>query len=284
MNAPTLVLLVVAASATVACSAQGTDAPIGSGEPCVAQVAAPVEAGGSMSEYAARRENEFAPANAAFRCHDTEKALTLAKQALNDFPDDARALEMTGNFALFAGHPEQAVSLYRAVLAQMSHPPMARHCSWSTRSGLMNALMKLDQWEEFETERLATRRASLAGDPCLPSAGYPIDTLNIGREYIRTLEFPTLQGEDKVRDSFQLYEEVDPCTHFMPSVILEERQGGREFALLYHPSPGVSFELKRYFGGEPNYKLVRADVLAAMKAPQDNVDGSPNLRPLNFCR
>jgi tetratricopeptide (TPR) repeat protein len=231
-----------------------------------------------MSEYAAGRENALAAAFPAERCHDYEAALQIYLKVLESYPNDARALNAAGQAAVRAGHLDESIPLFRRALANSSR------VTWSLHISLMQDFIQLGRWQDFETERLTTRKASLAGDSSLPPEnGYTIDTLGTGNEFIRVIEFPTLHGKYRTRDRFLLYEEKDPCTGFTPYIDLESDDvdqvefakqhpdraaaGDRSFSLDAYPTANSQGLLKFYPDGEPTYQTVRADVLARMKRP-----------------
>ncbi len=128
----------------------------------------------------------------------------------------------------------------------------------------MKVYLTLGRWPEFEDLRIDTRKASLAGDQCLPvKDGYLIDTLDLTDEYVRVMEFPVLSEKNFTREHFLFYEEKDRCTGFTPYVELSQVNGaGRTFVLTMHASASSTAVLKSYENGEPDYKTLRADFLA----------------------
>ena len=266
--------------ASTLCLAQQTPTPSNSPSPSSAAVTPPkVVPGPEMSEYAANRENALAAAVPAERCHDYETALRIYLKVLESYPNDARALNIAGEAAVKAGHLEGSFPLFRrSPLAGPSRD------SWSVRASLMWDFIHLDRWQDFETERLDARKASLAGDRTLsPDNGYPIEVFGTGNEFIRVIEFPNLHGRYHTRDRFLLYEEKDPCTGFIPHIDLESDDidqvnfakehpdqaaaGHRSFSLDAYPTANSQGLLKFYPDGEPTYQTVRADVLARTKQP-----------------
>ncbi len=252
--------------------------PQAASAPCSAALPPPVVPGPNISEYSARRENALAAAEPLARCHDYEGALRIYLKVLESYPNDARALNIAGMAAVRAGHIEESIPLFQRALAQ------APNYSWSVRASLMHDFIALNRWQDFEAERLDTRKASLAGDKTLPPEdGYQIDTLKTGNEFIRVIEFPALHGQHHTRDRFQLYEEKDPCTGFTPYIDLESDDvdqadfdkrhpdkataGDRSFSLDSYPTPNSQALIKFYADGEPAYETVRADILAALKQP-----------------
>ena len=167
--------------------------------PCSAALPPPVILGPNMSEYSARRENALAAAAPLTRCHDYEGALQIYLKVLESYPNDARALNIAGMAAVRAGHIEESIPLFQRALARTPGS------SWSTRASLMHNFIALNRWQDFEAERLDTRKASLAGDKTLPSEdGYQIEILNTGNEFIRVIEFPVLHGRYHTRNRFLL--------------------------------------------------------------------------------
>ncbi len=231
-----------------------------------------------MSQYAADRENAFAPAILAERCHDYEGALKIYLKVLDSYPNDARALSMVGMAAVRAGHVEESIPLFQRALAN------SRNYTWSVRYSLLQDFIKLNRWQDFEAARLDMRKASLAGDRTLPADnGYPIDSFGTGNEFLRVIEYPTLHGQHNTRDSFLLYEERDPCTGFTPHIDLESKDadqtdfsqrhpneaaaGDRSYSLEAYPSASSETLIKLYPDSEPTYQTVRADILVQLKQP-----------------
>jgi tetratricopeptide (TPR) repeat protein len=254
-----------------------------------------------MSEYSADRENALAPANAASNCGDYERAYELYLKVLDDYPKDAHAIMIAAQAAARAGRLEDAIALYQRDLAQVTRNSRVLH------TGLMGVYITLGRWQELETERIATRKASLAGDKSLSPDGYTIETLFTGKEYISVIEYPDLHGEYHTRDRFQLYEEKDPCSGFTPYIDLEsddadqaafaklhpDKAAGGDaaaFSLIAYTSPSSQWYLavpvsdyasypqafasapdrwllKSYPDGEPTYQTVRADILSLTEKP-----------------
>jgi hypothetical protein len=142
--------------------------------------------------------------------------------------------------------------------------------------------IQLGRWQDFEAERIDTRKAALVGDRTLSTEnGYPIEVFRAGNEFIRVIEFPTLHGKFHTRDRFLLYEEKDTCTGFIPYIDLESDDidqvnfskqhpdraavGDRSFSLDAYPTANSQGFIKFYPDGEPTYQTVRADVLDQMK-------------------
>ncbi|WP_263355865.1 tetratricopeptide repeat protein [Acidicapsa ligni] len=244
-------------------------------ETCSATTPAPVMPGPNISAYAAGRENAFAAAYAATHCHDYVGALPLYRKALSDYPDDPRALILTAEAAAKANQTEEAITLFQRALARESN------FTWSTRIALMRAYMSLNRWEDFESERADTRRAALNGDRTLSQKdGYPIDTLRTDTTFVRVIEFAKLHGVSHTRDRFLLYGEKDACTGYIPYIDLESNDidqesfakrypdkaaaGMQSYSLESYLTPNAHGTLKIYPDGEPDYQVLRADVLDAL--------------------
>ncbi|HWG17399.1 MAG TPA: tetratricopeptide repeat protein [Acidobacteriaceae bacterium] len=216
----------------------------------------------------------MARANLAYSCRDYEAAYQLYRKLLDTYPKDARLLTMAGETADRTGRPEEAVLLYERAFSENNR------YSWNLRVRLMQDFIRLGRWQDFEAERLDTRKASLSGrDSTLPAdKGYIIENPGTGHEFFNVMEFPSLHGDDHTRERYVLYEEKDPCTGFTPYIDLESPGAGsvptdgspatdRTFSLVAFPSLNTRWLLKTYPKGEPDYKTVRADVLSVLVKP-----------------
>ena len=233
-----------------------------------------------MSAYAAQRENALGPGRDAWKNHDYEGAYKLFQQVLQqDYPNDPFVMLTTGSAANLAGHPDEAIALYkRAIDANKKY-------SGVPLLYLIKLYASLNRWEDFDKTRAIAREGALSGaiTSLHPDTGYVIEDYTDGTRHIQVLEFPKLFGRFHTRYRFLTMSQYDPNTHFTPYVDLESDDidqvsfkqqhpdkaaaGDRAYSLDSYPTP-TSQALMRFFDGEPTYEEVRALVLGNPKAPK----------------
>lgn len=230
---------------------------------CRATLQPPVPVGPQMSQYAADRNNAMAAAKLATACKDYEAAYQLYLKALQSYPDDAAALLIVAGAAVLAGHDDAAVPLY-----QKSIQPGAGYTA-GARMALMQIYIRQGRWDDFQSERLAARAASLDGKLTMSrDQPFPIEELHAPQDHVDVYEFPTLGEPNHTRDRFDLRDEKDICTNFTPYIDLASSDpASGAYSLLAFPAPDTKWVIKTYKGGEPPYQTVRADVLAAVNTP-----------------
>lgn len=220
--------------------------------PCLAQSSTTQP---TMSAYAAQRENALAPAYAAQKNHDNEGAYKLFKQALEEYPNDARAMMLTAQAAQLAGHPEEAVSLYERIIAD-SNAALRKRTGTRLLPTLIQLYASLGRWTDFDKARATARQESLDGDPALPADnGYVIENYTDGARHIQVLEFPKPFGRYHTRYRFLTVSQFDPNTHFTPYVDLESDDIDQISFKQQHPDKAAAGD--RAYSSTPTQNLVR---------------------------
>jgi hypothetical protein len=171
---------------------------------------------------------------------------------------------LTAQAAVNAGRLQEAIPIYRQDLAHVTRN------SFTLRAGLMSVYIRLNRWDDLETERLAARKASLAGDPTLSiKDGYVIDTLHTPAGDATVTEYSLLKAPFNTRDHFLLVDRKDPCTGFTPYIDLEsddanqpaldashpdrKATGDRAYSLVAYTAPGSQWYVSSAPHGSEEY-------------------------------
>jgi hypothetical protein len=150
---------------------------------------------------------------------------------------------------------------------------------------LVETYAALGRWDDFDAERQKIRTARQNGDPYLVKVtGYVVETFEAGGHTVQAVEFPTLAGHFHTRYRFNLTDgqtaEAPESARWTPYIDLESDDidqvefakthpekaaaGERSFSLDSYMQPRTHGTIKFYPDGEPAYREVRADVIAAI--------------------
>lgn len=259
------------------------------------QPATPVDAGTPDAADVAARNALLKPAMDALAKRDFAAAFAAVQPAIATRPTDPVVLNLAASAALGAKKNEDALALFqRSAAANTGNP-------WPARTGVMQALARLNRWGDFDKALAELRAAKKAGtDHSLDASnGFVIDEFETGRGTVDAVVFPLLAGRYHTLYRFLLPKESNlsaqaqasttnnqspQCQNpnFRPYIDIESddvdqfefkkshpekaAKGERSYSMDSYPSPCSQALHKFYPEGEPTYETVRADVIGTLSA------------------
>ncbi|WP_263384769.1 tetratricopeptide repeat protein [Granulicella arctica] len=227
----------------------------------------------AATEYAAKREAALAPVFQFISLNDYASALAAVRPVLAAYPRDFRVLFLAADATRVTGDFAGALALYQQCLALNTLYVGSIHL------GMARTYAGMNQWAEFNRERVIVQKIALTGDPNLSlERGYVVEDYRSGTLHIEILEFAASGPAATTRFRFLFTNSFDKAARFTPSIDLEANPADatsfahqfpyqaaahiRPFALAEYPNMRSRTFLKFYPDGEPPYEDVRRDVLA----------------------
>jgi tetratricopeptide (TPR) repeat protein len=192
-------------------------------------------------------------------------------------PDNANAAMGLGDAALGERRYETAELNYRK--ATSLQPEL-----WLAHKHLVLVEARLGRWEEFDRERTVLRLAREREAPGITARESDvIDTFDVGGQQWIVREYYEPVGRSQTRYNFERfsangkveeYVSLEPAAAAAEALTRDDQvrigadavaKSGKEFALNWYTGKGHGV-VKRYAGGEPQYEVVRKDVLRWLKA------------------